>query len=212
MKKTKLAIVMILMLSMLFSTTAFAAGGENGHGVAAWKESTYSDDQGNMTLVVFVRNDNGVDCTVSMDAYLYGADGSEIETTTSDTAYLQAGESYALVARFGSTDNADSYDFDLIVNPRISSYDVQSANDCIDVTFSDNSSGTVKVNASNTSSEIVEAKAIVLFLKDDQVVDYGEVYLSSDNDYLLSPGEETEEVVRTNYAYDSSTMFSTAVR
>ena len=53
---------------------------------------------------------------------------------------------------------------------------------------------------------------MVVFYNNDQIVDFGEVYLSNDADFLLKPGEITTEIVSTNVDYNASTIYVTGAR
>ncbi len=215
MKKFRLAVVMILTLSMLMgmSITSFAQTPfTTSDGITVLEEWSSNDDTGHMFVFTLVRNDNAADVLVSMNAISLDASGRKMETSSSDAYCMNTGETYALIASFPNSGNATNYDYDIVVNKRINTYDVHSASECIDAKFSDDGVGNVKVYATNTSPYNLEAQAVVVFYNNDQIVDFGEVYLSNDADFLLKPGEITTEIVSTNVDYNASTIYVTGAR
>lgn len=215
MKKFRLAIILVLVLSMVMGTTAFAASsGKSRNGITAYEEYSSVDIFGNMFLIVMVRNDNSVNCAVSMNASSTTSDGKKIETVSSETVYLEPGAEYALVAPFTTAASAaaPNYDYDLVVDSNLSSFDAIPCTDFIDGKFSDDGKGSVKVYATNTSPYTVQAQAIVVFYKNDKIVDFQEMYLSNDSDLMLYPGEMTTETTGTTESYDASELLINAIR
>ena len=138
-----------------------------------------------------------------MDAYATNSSGTVLEKSTSETIFLEAGETYALVSTFkkATSSKATNYDYDLVVDTDASSYDVKGASNCIDAKFSDDGKGNVTVTAKNTSKYTVEAEAIVIWYdEDDQIVDFERLYLADDVDNELFPGAKTSQKAIT---YDS---------
>ncbi len=213
MRRIRFAIVMVLVISMLICPTSFAAG-KTTKGVTAVKELSSNDVDDNMYLIVEVENLNGVDCLVSMDAYATTKNGNIIETVSTETIYLDAGGSYALVASFEdpASSKAYGYDYDLIVDTDLSDYDLESATKCIDAKFSDDAKGTVTIYATNTSKYTIEGEAIVIYYKKGNIADFERVILTNETDGLLYPGDTIKESVYTRNDYDESTMYITAVR
>ncbi len=214
MKKIRLAIIMFLTLSLLMSTTAFAATASSGStkGVTVLEEVSSVDDFGDMYVFVKVRNDNNVNCAVYMNALALKSSGKTIEEASSSTIYMVPGETYALVAAFKNAADATNYDYDLVVDKRLDINDYTPAGDCINASFADNGKGTVDIYASNSSAYTIEADAMIIFYKDNQPVDFVEVCLTNDSDGLLSPGEKTTATVGTTASYDSSLLLCTGIR
>ena len=213
MKKIRLAIVMILTLSMVFGSTAFAAPNPKAvKSVTPYEEYSSFDINGNMFLIVLVRNDSMYDRAVYMDASSYTSSGKKLETVSSDLIVFGSGESYGLVATFTKkSDSATNYDYNLIVDTAVENYLYQPCTEFIDAKFSDDGNGTVTVYATNKSTNYtVETQAIVLFYYDDQLVDFVEMYLSNDSDCLLSPGEKTTEKGSTSEKYNASEILINA--
>ena len=215
MKKIRFAVVMILTLSMLMgmSITSFAATSmTTTKGVTAWKESSSVDDYGEMYLIVLVSNGNSSDAIVSMNAISLNSSGKKMESSSSDIICMNSGEDYALIATFPKSAKATNYDYDLIVDNKLTGYDVQSASEFIDAKFSDDGNGNVKIYATNTSAYTIEGEAIAVFFDGDEIADFGRVVLSNSEDFVLSPGEMTTETVSTDHYYTSSTIYVTGVR
>lgn len=214
MKKIRLAIIMILTLSMLFSSTVFATSPSKAvKGVTPYDEFSSFGIDGNMFLIVLVRNDSMYDCAVYMQASSFTPKGKKLETVKSSLILLGSGDSYALVAPFTKASNsATNYDYNLIVDKDMDNYLDQPCTELLDAKFSDDGNGTVTVYGTNKSSiYTIEAMAIVLFYEDDKMVDFSEMYLSNDTDLLLSPGEMTTEKGVTTYSYDASEILINAV-
>ncbi len=212
MKKIRLVLVMLLTFTMIMGSTLIVSADGAKKGITPISEWSSVDSNGKMFVFVLVRNDNSSDRFVSMNASSYNASGKKIESAGSETIYLGAGDTYALVASFDSSTNATNYDYDLIVDNDINSYNLANGASCLDAKFSDDGKGKVEVYATNTSPYTVTAQAMVVFYQDDSIVDFEEVCLSNDSDLMLYPGEATIEYVYTEYAYNASTIYVTGVR
>ena len=212
MKKIRLALVMLMTLTMIMGSTIIVSADGAKKGITPVTEWSSVDENGNMFVFVMVRNDNSSDRIVSMNASSYNASGKKIESASSETIYLGAGETYALVSTFDKSGNATNYDYDLIVDNDISSYNLSNGTPCLDAKFSDDGKGTVTVYATNTSPYTVTAQAMVIYYQDNSVVDFQEICLSNDSDLQLYPGEATTEYVYSEYVYDASTILVTGIR
>ncbi len=191
MKRIRLGIVMILVVSMLMgmSITSFAVGGSKG-GITVLQEYS-ANFQGMMCVLVEVRNDNNVAAAVSMNATSYDANGKKMQTDfTDNTVYLDPGEYYMLVSVFNNSANATNYDYDLQVNTKLKSSDLAPAGSCIDSKGS-RDGNTVKVYGTNKSADIIEGHTMVVFYNGGTIVDFQEGYLSNNDDLVLYPGEAT---------------------
>ena len=213
MKRIRFAIAMILTLSMLFGTTSFAQSGST-NGITVIREMSSVDINGRMFLIVEVRNDNDVDCSVYVDARSTASDGTVIGRAYSDEVYIEANGYYALVVSFSdpASAQATNYNYDLIVDSDISPYNVTSAVDCLDAHFSPVSDNDIEIYATNISPYTIRAEAIVIFYDGDEIVDFTEVALSQDPDFYMFPGEVTTEIIHTDMVYDSCGMHITATK
>lgn len=212
MKKIRAGIMIILVASMLMGMSIISSAAGSKDGITVVKE--YSANFSNvMCLLVEVKNDNSVNAAVSMNAISIDANGRKMETdSTDDIIFMEPGEYYMLVSVFPNSASATNYDYDLLVNRRLNSFDFAPAGNCVDAKATLNNDGSVTVYGTNICPDTIEARAIVVYYSGGVIVDFQEGYLSNDYDLLLSPGEATEETFYTNAAYDSFEFFVTGIR
>jgi hypothetical protein len=205
--------VLYLMCSLILCTfPVSAAGGRSKDGITAYKEWAANDADGNMFLIVLVRNDNGVASSVYMDATSVRSNGQLVKGATSETVYLRPGQIYPLVVSFGAPNGATNYGYNLVVSPRLDPSRVLLANECVNASFTDDGNGTVELYADNISPYNVQARATVIYFNNDNIVDFEEVAITNNYGMWLYPGESFYDEVYTDVPYNASTMYITAVR
>ncbi len=212
MKKRKLALIMVLVLTLMMglSVNTFATGSKSGVQVVSEYSSNY---HGVMVLFVEVMNGNNRDVGVMLNAVATDANGKVLEYDSSNEMILMSpGECYMLTAVFPNSAKATNYDYELMVDKTIDAYDVHAAGQYIDARASYDGSGAVQVYATNTSPYKIEGRAMVVYYYQGVIADYQELYLSNNADLMLSPGEITTEYVYTDMAFDSVELFATGVR
>ena len=78
MKKIRLALVMLMTLTMIMGSTIIVSADGAKKGITPVTEWSSVDENGNMFVFVMVRNDNSSDRIVSMNASSYKASGKKI--------------------------------------------------------------------------------------------------------------------------------------
>ena len=132
-------------------------------------------------------------CSGQIEVVSIDANGRKMETDSADDIiFMEPGEYYMLVSVFPNSASATNYDYDLLVNRRLNSFDFAPAGNCVDAKATLNNDGSVTVYGTNTCPDTIEARAIVVYYSGGVIVDFQEGYLSNDYDLLLSPGEATE--------------------
>ncbi len=216
MKKIRVSLILVLVLSMLFSNTAFAASSKasakasGDSGITVLKEYSYTDIIGGLHILAVCRNDTGVDCEVSWNVITYDSSGNPLETYSPFGEYVNPNQEFVLQSGFYDSDDATAYDYKISVDTDLSLS--KPMHDAVEVTHQKAKNGKVIITGTNKSSDdLMSCCAIVLFFKSGKLIDHDEVYLTN-NDYQMNAGETIMEDTDNSKDYDDYAVYWTAYK
>ncbi|SFQ18003.1 hypothetical protein SAMN04487928_1223 [Butyrivibrio proteoclasticus] len=214
MKKIRVSLVIVLILSILFSNTSFAASSKSSSnssgGITVLKEYSYTDMFGGLHILAICRNDTGVDCEASWDVITYDSSGNPLETYTPFGEYVNPNQEFVLTSGFYDSDEATAYDYEITVDTGRSLSTPM--HDAVQITHQKAKNGKIIVTGTNTSSyDLMSCSAMVLFFLNGKLVDYDEVYLTNNN-YQMNAGETIMKDTTNSKDYDDYAVYWTAYR
>lgn len=212
MMKSLIAAMLILMFT---GNTAFAAADvaepqTSTGNIQVLETYEFASEWGYKYLIAVCENVTDMDLEVSWDTISYDSAGDILETGSSYSAYVVAGQEFVLYALFLDSEDADEYDYK--IKSEEARYILPAAGD-LTMNHKISSNGKLIISATNNSNDDISTiQASTLFFdSENTLIGFEDSYIVNSN-YNVEAGETVVKDLTVPEGADNYVIYYTAYR